>query len=112
MECISEGILLVEADADVRLDQFGSKLQPPFPCLNDMLFNIEGSDDVFGCPLLLIHVTHQFCSGLIFALRLNHTMADAPGLVHFMEAVAQMAGRFKHPTIKPLSKRELLIKCK
>lgn len=56
VECTGEGVLFIEADADVRLEQFGEELQPPFPCLGELLYDVEGSGGVLGCPLLLIQV--------------------------------------------------------
>lgn len=56
VECTGEGILFIEADADVRLEQFGDELQPPFPCLEELVYNVPGSDGVLDCPLLLIQV--------------------------------------------------------
>uniref|UniRef100_A0A2P2J4X5 Benzoyl-CoA:benzyl alcohol O-benzoyltransferase n=1 Tax=Rhizophora mucronata TaxID=61149 RepID=A0A2P2J4X5_RHIMU len=56
VECTGEGILFTEADADVTLEQFGVALQPPFPCLEDLLFDVPGSSGVLNCPLLLIQV--------------------------------------------------------
>jgi hypothetical protein len=56
VECTGEGILFIEADADVTLEQFGDALQPPFPCLEELLFDVPGSSGVLNCPLLLIQV--------------------------------------------------------
>ena len=56
VDCTGEGILFIEADADVTLRQFGDALQPPFPCLEELLYNVPGSDGVLNSPLLLIQV--------------------------------------------------------
>ncbi|KAJ8468134.1 hypothetical protein OPV22_030686 [Ensete ventricosum] len=108
VECTGEGILFVEADADVRLEQFGNELQPPFPCLEELVYNVPGSDGVLDCPLLLIQVTRLLCGGFIFAIRLNHTMSDAPGLVQFMNAVAELARGAAAPSVTPVWGREIL----
>ncbi|CAL9147010.1 unnamed protein product [Musa hybrid cultivar] len=108
VECTGEGILFIEADADVRLEQFGDELQPPFPCLEELVYNVPGSDGVLDCPLLLIQVTRLLCGGFIFAIRLNHTMSDAPGLVQFMNAVAELARGAAAPSVPPVWAREIL----
>ncbi|KAJ6840199.1 putative benzyl alcohol O-benzoyltransferase [Iris pallida] len=114
VECTGEGVVFIEADADVRLDQFGEELQPPFPCLDELLYDVEGSGGVLNCPLLLIQVTRLACGGFVFALRLNHTMADGTGLVLFMNAVAEIAQRggggavSNSPSIPPVWRRELI----
>lgn len=108
VECTGEGVLFIEADADVRLEQFGDALQPHFPCLEELLYDVEGSGNVLHCPLLLIQVTRLRCGGFIFAIRLNHTMSDAQGLIQFMNAVAELARGLPAPTVSPVWNREIL----
>ncbi|CAK9165987.1 unnamed protein product [Ilex paraguariensis] len=108
VDCTGEGVMFIEADADVTLDQFGDALQPPFPCLEELLYDVPGSGGVLNCPLLLIQVTRLMCGGFIFALRLNHTMSDAAGLVQFMAALGEMARGAPAPSVQPLWRRELL----
>ncbi|XP_040384173.1 benzyl alcohol O-benzoyltransferase [Oryza brachyantha] len=108
VECTGEGVLFVEADADVRLDHFGDALQPPFPCLEELVFDVPGSSAVLGSPLLLFQVTRLACGGFILAVRLHHTMADAQGLVQFLGAVAELARGAAAPSVRPVWGRELL----
>ncbi|KAM1033963.1 hypothetical protein ACFX2A_038276 [Malus domestica] len=109
VDCNGEGILFVEASANVTLEQLGDKILPPCPLLEEFLFNFLGSDGIIGCPLLLVQVTRLTCGGFILALRLNHTMCDAPGFLQFLTAVAEMARGVIHaPSILPMWERELL----
>ncbi|MED6119873.1 Benzyl alcohol O-benzoyltransferase [Stylosanthes scabra] len=108
VDCTGEGVLFIEADADVTLTQFGDALQPPFPCWEDLLYDVPGSAQVLNTPLLLIQVTRLKCGGFIFALRLNHTMSDAAGLVQFMSAVGEIARGAGEPLVPPVWRRELL----
>lgn len=107
VDCTGEGVLFVEADADVTLEEFGD-LQPPFPCWDDLLHDVPGSETLTNSPLLLIQVTRLRCGGFIFALRLNHTMCDAVGLVQFMNALGEMAKGLPMPSVRPVWKREIL----
>ncbi|XP_065852506.1 benzyl alcohol O-benzoyltransferase-like [Euphorbia lathyris] len=108
VECTGEGVSFVEADADVSLEQFGDCLQPPFPCLEELLFDVPAASHFLNSPLLLIQVTRLKCGGFIFALLLNHTMSDAPGLVQFMSAVGEMARGAKAPSVLPVWERQVL----
>ncbi|KAF3447698.1 hypothetical protein FNV43_RR08401 [Rhamnella rubrinervis] len=108
VDCNGEGVLFVEAEADFKLEQLGHAIQPPFPFLNEVLYNVPGSDDILDCPLLLIQVTRLVCGGFILAVRLNHTTCDAFGLCQFMNTVGEIAQGAKHPTILPVWQRELL----
>ncbi|XP_058103758.1 benzyl alcohol O-benzoyltransferase-like [Magnolia sinica] len=108
VECTGEGVVFIEADADVSLKEFGDALQPPFPCFEELLYDVPGTGDVINSPLLLIQVTRLTCGGFIFALRLNHTMSDATGLVQFMTAVGELAQGARSISVPPVWKRELL----
>ncbi|XP_030937016.1 benzyl alcohol O-benzoyltransferase-like [Quercus lobata] len=108
VECTGEGVMFIEADADVSLDQFGHAIHPPFPCIDELLYDVPGSGEMLNCPLLLIQVTRLRCGGFIFALRLNHLMSDAPSIVQFMNAMGEMARGVCAPSIPPVWQRELL----
>ena len=60
VDCTGEGVTFVEADADVRLAELEAAssggLRPPFPCMDQLLFEVDGSGGVLNCPLLLIQV--------------------------------------------------------
>ncbi|OIW07861.1 hypothetical protein TanjilG_19962 [Lupinus angustifolius] len=108
VDCNGEGVMFIEADANVTLDQFGKDLYPPFPCFDELLYNVPGSDGMINCPLLLIQVTRLKCNGFIFALRMNHTMSDGSGISQFMKAIAEIACGARNPSILPVWNRELL----
>ncbi|KAL5224043.1 hypothetical protein ABZP36_010682 [Zizania latifolia] len=71
VDCTGEGVLFTEADADVRLDHFGDALHPPFPCIEELVFDVPGSSAILGTPLLLLQVTRLACGGFILAMRWN-----------------------------------------
>ncbi|KAI3851456.1 hypothetical protein MKX03_013069 [Papaver bracteatum] len=108
VECNGKGVMFIEADADVRLDEFGDALQPPFPCFEELIFDVPGSGGVLDCPLLLVQVTRLQCGGFILAIRLNHTMSDAQGLVQFMTALGEIARGALSPSIIPVWQRHIL----
>ncbi|CAN0924175.1 Benzyl alcohol O-benzoyltransferase [Linum grandiflorum] len=108
VECTGEGVLFIEADADVRLSDFGQTIRPPFSCIKELLFDVPGSSDILHAPLLLIQVTRLKCGGFVFAIRLNHCMSDAVGLVQFMTAVAEIARGATTPSTPPVWERHIL----
>uniref|UniRef100_A0A0D3GP38 Uncharacterized protein n=1 Tax=Oryza barthii TaxID=65489 RepID=A0A0D3GP38_9ORYZ len=58
VDCTVEGVMFVEADADVRVaDLEAAGLRAPFPCMDQLLFDVDGSAAVLGTPLLLIQKT-------------------------------------------------------
>ncbi|CAN0830092.1 Benzyl alcohol O-benzoyltransferase [Linum grandiflorum] len=108
VECTGEGVLFIEADAYVRMEDLSEFLQPPFPCFEELLFDVPGSSAVLHSPLLLIQVTRLRCGGFIFALRLHHCMSDASGLVQFMSAVGEIARGKTSPSVPPVWARHVL----
>ncbi|KAM4075869.1 hypothetical protein ACJW30_12G021700 [Castanea mollissima] len=108
VECTGEGIIFIEADADVTLEQFGDTLQPPFPCWEELLFEVPGSRGILNCPLLHIQVTRLKCGGFIFAIGLNHAISNGIGLVKFMMAVGEVVRGASSPSILPVWQRHLL----
>ncbi|KAG8067117.1 hypothetical protein GUJ93_ZPchr0005g15512 [Zizania palustris] len=113
VDCTGEGVLFVEADADVRLEEVedaggGGGLRAPFPCMDQLLFDVEGSGGVLSCPLLLVQVTRLLCGGFVFALCLNHTICDAIGISQFLLAVSEHARGLPAPAVQPSWFRELL----
>ncbi|KAH9790142.1 Hydroxycinnamoyltransferase13 [Citrus sinensis] len=108
VECNAEGVLFIEADANFTLEQLGDDIQPPCPYLNQLIYDVPGSEGILGCPLLLIQVTRLTCGGFIFAIRFNHTMCDAFGLVQFLKAIEDMARGERSPNLFPIWQRQIL----
>ncbi|MFS8001379.1 putative 13-hydroxylupanine O-tigloyltransferase [Helianthus anomalus] len=105
VDCTGEGVLFMEAEADVTLEQFGEVLLPPFPCIYD----VPRSSGMLDSPLMLIQVTSLLCDGFIFALRINHTMCDGQGIAQFMMALGEISRGAPTPSIPPVWHREQLI---
>ncbi|CAO2834348.1 unnamed protein product [Amaranthus hypochondriacus] len=108
VECNGEGILFVEAYADVTLNEFGDTIVPPFPCLDELIFDVPGSSEILDSPLMLIQVTKLKCGGFVLGLRYNHTIADAPGIVLLMNAIAELAHGLQSPSTLPVWDRHIL----
>ncbi|KAK7397280.1 hypothetical protein VNO78_18447 [Psophocarpus tetragonolobus] len=109
VDCSGEGVMFVEADADVTLDQFGDDIQPPFPYSEKFSCDVPETEEITKLPLLLIQVTRLKCGSFIVCTGWNHTMADGAGLSQFMNAWADMARGAKSPSVAPVWRRELLM---
>ncbi|XP_060192132.1 alcohol acyl transferase 1 allele GSa-like [Lycium barbarum] len=108
VDCTGEGILFVEADADVELDKLGESIKPPCPYFDQLLYNVPGSDGIIGCPLLLVQVTRFSCGGFAVGFRFNHTMTDAYGMKLFFNALTEIIKGASTPTILPVWQRDIL----
>ncbi|KAD3337485.1 hypothetical protein E3N88_33005 [Mikania micrantha] len=105
VDCSGQGVLFIEAEADITLERFGV---PPFPCRDELLYDVPGSSGILDSPLILFQVTRLACGGFILGVRFNHTMFDAFGYVQFMTSLCEMANGSSTPSIKPVWQRELL----
>ncbi|KAL7166535.1 hypothetical protein ACSBR2_037245 [Camellia fascicularis] len=111
VDCTAEGVLFIEADANVELNWLGDTVGPGCPYLEELLYDVPGSDGIVGYPLLLIQVTRFSCGGFTFAIRLNHTMSDASGIIQFLNTIAEFAQQPQTkitPSVPPIWQRHLL----
>ncbi|KAG4166853.1 hypothetical protein ERO13_A13G158575v2 [Gossypium hirsutum] len=113
----AEGVMFIKADADVTLEQFGNALHPPFPCFDELLYDVPDSERMLNCPLLLIQIQLAFacskitrlkCDSFIFAIRFNHVICDGIGLKQFMSTISEMARGATSCFISPIWERHLL----
>ncbi|KAM3379568.1 methanol O-anthraniloyltransferase-like [Capsicum galapagoense] len=108
VNCTGEGILFVEADANVELDKLGDSIKPPCPYLDLLLHNVPHSDGIIGCPLMLVQVTRFSCGGFVVGFRVNHTVMDAYGFKMFLNALSELIQGASAPSILPVWQRDLL----
>jgi len=65
VDCTGEGVMFVEAEADVTLDEFGDALHPPFPCFQELIYDVPGMKQIIDQPILLIQVQYNYVNSLI-----------------------------------------------
>ncbi|XP_021724395.1 benzyl alcohol O-benzoyltransferase-like [Chenopodium quinoa] len=107
VDCTGEGVPFIEAEADATLEDFGDEIHPPFP-LEDLLYDIPGTDGMLGTPLFIVQVTRLRCGGFIVAIRGNHVIADGTGVMQLMNAVGELGRGFTTPSVPPVWDRERL----
>lgn len=56
VDCTAEGVLFVEADADVRLEHFGDAVRPPLLCVEELLPDVPAMSAIVNSPLVHIQV--------------------------------------------------------
>uniref|UniRef100_A0A251TE38 Putative transferase, Chloramphenicol acetyltransferase-like domain protein n=1 Tax=Helianthus annuus TaxID=4232 RepID=A0A251TE38_HELAN len=108
VDCSGEEVLFIEAEADVTLEQFRVALQPPFPCREELLYDVPGSSGILDSQLLLIQVTRLLYAGFILTVRFNHTICDGFGYAQFMTTLSEVTNGASVPSIFPLWQREML----
>lgn len=67
VDCGSQGILFIEADAEVAVEMLGDRIRPPCQYADEFLLDMPGSQGILGCPLMLFQVT-LIVSSLFFFL--------------------------------------------
>jgi hypothetical protein len=57
VDCTGEGVVFVEASADVRLEEFGEPpLRPPYPCVEELFCDADDTNVVVSKPLFFLQV--------------------------------------------------------
>ncbi|KAK1411860.1 hypothetical protein QVD17_32663 [Tagetes erecta] len=108
VDCTGEGVVFVEAEASVSLENLGIILHPPFPCLEEFVYDFDGHEGTIDSPLVHFQVTRLLCGGFVVTFGINHTMCDGQGIAQFLMALTEMAQGALAPSIKPVWQRELL----
>ncbi|KAG8382024.1 hypothetical protein BUALT_Bualt05G0033400 [Buddleja alternifolia] len=108
----TEGVLFVEADANVKLEHLGDKILPPCPYTEELQWRVQPDSDsgsiILGCPILYFQVTRFICGGFSLGILTNHTMLDGYGLMLFLNAIGEFAEGVSAPSIPPVWERELM----
>ncbi|KAH7860099.1 hypothetical protein Vadar_009305 [Vaccinium darrowii] len=105
IDCNGEGVLFLEAESEGVLDDFGDFT----PCLDlfELIPPIDGSDESFSQPILMVQVTHFKCGGASLGVALQHTLVDGTSAIHFINAWSDFA-RGLSVIIPPFINRSLL----
>ncbi|KAI4989158.1 hypothetical protein ZWY2020_036475 [Hordeum vulgare] len=106
VDCTGEGVMFVEATADVRLEDLGQPLVPPYPCVEEFLGDAGDTRVVVGKPLLFLQVTQLKCGGFVIGLHMCHCIADGFGILQFIKSIADFACGELVPTTLPVWKRD------
>uniref|UniRef100_A0ACD5WVD8 Uncharacterized protein n=1 Tax=Avena sativa TaxID=4498 RepID=A0ACD5WVD8_AVESA len=108
VDCTAEGVVFVEAHADVRLEEFGEPLVPPYPCVDQFICDVGDVTAVIGMPLLYLQMTRLRCGGVILVLSMCHSIIDAFGMVQVLRCILDLARGQPLPAILPSWDRHLL----
>ncbi|SPT20432.1 unnamed protein product [Triticum aestivum] len=108
VDCTGEGVVFVEADADVSLEELGG--QPPYPCAEEFVCDgvVEGGSGavvVVGRPLFYMQVTRLKDGAFVMGFQVCHVIADAAGVTQFIRAIAELARGEAHPSVSPVWER-------
>ncbi|KAM0923889.1 hypothetical protein ACQ4PT_005226 [Festuca glaucescens] len=109
VDCTAEGVVFVEAHADVRLEEFGTPLVPPYPCVDELICQVGDLRAVVGKPLLYLQITEFRCGGFALALTMCHNIVDAFGKMQLLKCIVDLARGQAAPSVLPSWERHLLV---
>uniref|UniRef100_A0A453A7K0 Uncharacterized protein n=3 Tax=Triticinae TaxID=1648030 RepID=A0A453A7K0_AEGTS len=96
--CTGEGVSFVGASANCALDQFTTSTL----LLGDLAVRYPAEYCLPGDPMLLMQVTEFACGGFVVGVTWNHVLADAAGMVQFLQAVGELARGMPAPSVLPV----------
>ncbi|EOY26097.1 hypothetical protein QQP08_019128 [Theobroma cacao] len=105
IDCNGEGVLLVEAETNSVIDDFGDFA--PTLELRQLIPTVDYSGGIGTYPLLVLQVTYFKCGGASLGVGMQHHAADGFSGLHFINTWSDMA-RGLDLTIPPFIDRTLL----
>lgn len=105
IDCNGEGVLLVEAESDGVIDDFGDFA--PTLELRRLIPAVDYSQGISSYALLVLQVTYFKCGGVSLGVGMQHHAADGFSGLHFVNTWSDMA-RGLDLTIPPFIDRTLL----
>ncbi|GFP91743.1 shikimate o-hydroxycinnamoyltransferase [Phtheirospermum japonicum] len=105
IDCNAEGVLLVEAESDGAVDDYGDFA--PTLELRQLIPAVDYSQGISTYPLLVLQVTYFKCGGVSLGVGMQHHAADGFSGLHFINTWSDMA-RGLDLTVPPFIDRTLL----
>ncbi|XP_059291667.1 shikimate O-hydroxycinnamoyltransferase [Lycium ferocissimum] len=105
IDCKGQGVLLVEAESDGVVDDFGDFA--PTLELRRLIPAVDYSQGIHSYALLVLQITHFKCGGVSLGVGMQHHAADGASGLHFINTWSDMA-RGLDLTIPPFIDRTLL----
>ncbi|CAK9873173.1 unnamed protein product [Sphagnum jensenii] len=89
IDCNAAGVLLVEAEADAKISEFGEFA--PDPRFRQLVPQIDYSCDISSYPLLVLQITFFKCGGASLGVGMQHHIADGMAGIHCINTWSEMA---------------------
>ncbi|XP_059637687.1 hydroxycinnamoyl-CoA:piscidic acid hydroxycinnamoyltransferase-like [Cornus florida] len=89
LHCNSMGALLLEAESEAKIDDFGDFC--PTPQIRALVPSVDYSSPIHEQPLVLVQLTKFSCGGISIGLGISHVLIDGPSAFHFVTEWAKIA---------------------
>ncbi|KAL2482624.1 Omega-hydroxypalmitate O-feruloyl transferase [Forsythia ovata] len=107
VDCTGEGAVLVEAEADCKLEDLGDITKPDPVTLGKLVYDIPGAKNILEIPPLVAQVTKFKCGGFVLGLCMNHCMFDGIAAMEFVNSWGETARGLKLK-VPPFMDRSIL----
>ncbi|KAE8732599.1 Shikimate O-hydroxycinnamoyltransferase [Hibiscus syriacus] len=104
--CNAKGVLWVEAETTLALDDLGNFT--PSPKLRKFIPTVDYSGDTSSYPLFVAQLTTFKCGGVCLGIGGHHTLMDGTTAFQFINSWAEMARGLSQISAAPLIDRTLL----
>lgn len=91
IDCNGEGVLFIEAETQLSLDDFGQYFTPNAEFREVVIPPCDYSGGLSSFPLLLVKLTRFSCGGVTIGLAQNHQVGDGSAFIHFLISWGRLA---------------------
>ncbi|KAL2502440.1 Spermidine hydroxycinnamoyl transferase [Forsythia ovata] len=108
LHCNGEGAILVEAESEMKIQDFALDDFLPNAAMRDLIPKMDYSaTPIQEQPLLLAQLTKFSCGGISLGLGISHILVDGPSALHFVNEWSNIA-RGETTRIVPFFDRKIL----
>ncbi|KAL4584742.1 hypothetical protein LXL04_009351 [Taraxacum kok-saghyz] len=107
VDCTSEGVVFVEAEANCNIKDMGDHTKPDPVTLGKLVYNIPGAKNILEFPPLVVQVTKFKCGGFVLGIGMNHNLFDGIAAMEFINSWGRIA-RGLPLQVKPFLDRTIL----
>ncbi|KAL2552794.1 Spermidine hydroxycinnamoyl transferase [Forsythia ovata] len=108
LHCNGEGVILVEAESELKIQDFALDDFLPNAAMLDLIPKMDYSaTPIQERHLLLVQLTKFSCGGISFGMGISHVLVDGQSAVHFVNEWANIA-RGETTRIIPFFDRKIL----
>ncbi|CAA3002553.1 spermidine hydroxycinnamoyl transferase [Olea europaea subsp. europaea] len=106
LNCNAEGVQLIEAECEAKLDELVNDFAPSLK-FDNLIPHVNYHTPIEKIPLMIVQLTKFQCGGITLSWTISHVVADGQSAVHFISEWARLT-RGEPLQVAPFLDRKVL----